>query len=224
MSSDIPEDLRGHFKALEQQAVFLMRSGNYELAEKIFQAMLDTIFERQEVENRRVHKGSFFHNIGISRVLQKRLMDAMRSFLLAYVEDCINEEESADKAPAARILMTGFFLRKQNMLWIKDAVRVRRQRGEDLLNPENVLGGFLSHIGVSENDLFTLCSRLPELELVRNKLVVNLTPKAKQALDKTVSETTNRVLQKALSISKKRGGQRVTENDIQEAIRQLREE
>lgn len=226
MNTELPEDLRSHFYALEQQAASLMRSGHYELAEKIFYAMLETVMKRQQ--KGRIHKGSYFYNIGFSQVLQDRLIDALHNILLAYVEDClntqINQENSADTLPAARVLRKGFLITDQNLKVIKDIVRGKKQNGEIIFDPEEVFKDFLHDLSVDENNLYALCARRPQLDQVKDTLIVSLTPEAKHALDEIVSKMGDKVLRRAIDIARRRQARVVAEDDVMEAIRQLEEE
>ena len=228
MGTELSRDLRSNFIVLEQQANSLLRSGNYELAEKIFRAMLDTVMKRQQTEERRIHKGSYLHNIGFSILLQDRLMEALHSFLLAYVEDTlnvsINHEDDADKAPAGRVLKQGFSVINRNLQSIKNIARSKKKSGAVVYDPNNLFEEFLQQVQVDEQNLFALCDRPPTPSQVRGQLVVNLTPEAKRALDAAVSRTGNMLLQIAVTIARKRGRiSEVTEDDIKEAIRQLEE-
>ena len=225
MTAKLPEDLRGHFYALEQQAVSLMRDGKYEVAERIFSALLETVFERQGQENKRIHKGSYFYNIGLSQLLQNRLIDSLHSFLLAYIEDCLNvqvdHEDKADALPAARVLRRGFDVIERNLGVIKNIARETKQSNGIILNPENLFRDFLGETQTDYNDLFTLCAQQPQLARLKNMLIINLTPKARVALDQIVSQTGDKVLERAMLIAQKRKAQAVTEDDIREAIKQL---
>ena len=190
--------------------------------------MLETVIKRQESEKRRIHKGSYFHNIGFSLVLQNRLLDALRNFLLAYIEDSINtsinQEARADTAPAARVLKRGFLLRTHIMETIKEIVISKKQNQEIILNPEDVLAELLENVHITEDDLFSLCTKPPHLDQAKDTLFVNLTPEAKSSLDQIVTKMTNRVLQRAATIAKKRNSKVVTGDDVKKAIKQLERE
>jgi hypothetical protein len=225
LDAELSEDLRGHFYALEQQATSLMREGKYEVAEKLFQTMLETVFKRQQEEKRRIHKGSYFHNIGFSQLLQNRLTDSLHNFLLAYIEDClnvqVNHEDEADALPAARVLRKGFKLIDGNLNLLKNIARTKKQDNEIILNPENLFEDFLRRTNTDVNDLFALCAEPPQFEQLRDTLIINLTPEAKTALDQIVSQMGNKVLERASLIAQKRKAKAVTEADVREAIMQL---
>jgi hypothetical protein len=225
LNTSLPEDLQGDFGSLEQQAVSTMRNGNYELAEKILKAMLETIMKRQEAEKRRIHKGSFFHNIGFSLALQNRLIDSLHNFLLAYIEDCLNtqtdQEELADKLPAARVLRKGFVVRERNLALIRNVTCDKKRLGRIILDPQDILKEILDTIDLNENDLFKLCAVPPSLDGVMNSLVVNLTPEASRVLNDVVAKRMDEVLRIAATIAKKKGEPAVTDDDVREAIEQL---
>lgn len=225
LNTELPEDLRGHFYALEQQATSLMRDGKYEVAEKLFFTMLETVFERQQEEKRRIHKGSYFHNIGLSQLLQNRLMDSLHNFLLAYIEDClnvqVNQEDNADTQLAARVLRKGFKVIDENFNLLKNIARTKKQTKEIIIDPENLFKDFLSKTNTDENNLFALCAQPPQFEQLKNTLIINLSPKAKEVLDQIVSRMGNKVLERASLIAQKRKAKAVTEADVRAAIRQL---
>lgn len=228
LSSEIPKDLQNIFSGLEQQAVATLRAGQYELAEKLFRTMLDTIMKHQTDEKRRIHKGSLYHNIGFSLVLQNRLNDGLRNFLLAYIEDCLNvptnREDEADGYPAARVLRKGFSLQERYLIDLKQTLRSTKLSNRQVLDPDATLGDFLKDAGVDQDDLSALCSRKPTIADVRDTLVVNLTPEAKQVLDNIVSKQTDDVIRKAAAIARRRKSSFVTDADVKEAIGQLEEE
>ena len=226
MSAELPEDLKGHFAALEQQAYSLLRTGKYELAEKLYRLMSDTVINRQETENRRIHKGAYLHQIGFSLVLQDRLSEALQNFLLAYVEDTLNvpltREDDADGFPAARVLREGFHLGNANFQMIKEISRRKKEDSVVVKNPTVVLEEYLNQIPIDQSELLSLCDRIPSQADLRRLLIVNLTPQARRALNEVTSKLAQRVLRLASDLAKARGHpDQVTEEDISDAIKRL---
>jgi histone H3/H4 len=227
MSSDVPGDLQPYFSSLNQNAVGLMRDGNYRLAEQLFQTMLETILERQRTEKRRIHKGSFYYNLGLVKTLQEKLVDAYTDFLLAYIEDCINSpvgsEENAEFAPAARALMNGFKMQLSDLRHIQGIVRLKRDTNE-LFDPNVILTEFVKHLDRPQKTLIALLPDGLKIDQVKNELIVTLSPKAQQSLNEVATKMANKVLHRARIIAKKRNSPTVTEEDIVLAITELKGE
>lgn len=225
MSAELPQDLRSHFATLEQQAYSLLRTGNYALAENLYRLMLDTVIKRQETENRRIHKGGYLHQIGFSLVLQNKLLDALKSFLLAYVEDTLNVpltyENNADEAPAARVLRNGFHLTDATFQAIKGLSTKEKETGRVVKKPELILRKYLRQRQISEKELFSLCDPVPTSEDIQRQLIVTLTPQAQKVLNETVSKLGERLLHTAINIAKSKGHKEITEEDIEEAKMKL---
>ena len=55
MNSDLPDDMKQYVPAVEQAAMITLRVGNYKLAEKLLRDVLETVLERQTLDNRRIH-------------------------------------------------------------------------------------------------------------------------------------------------------------------------
>lgn len=156
MDSDLPQDMKEYVPAVEQAAMITLRAGNYALAKRIIRELLEAVLDRQKLDNRRIHKGSFYYNIGFSLAMQNQLTEALRNFLLAYVEDCINArktEDEADTFPAARVLIKGFSIGEKSLSSIKNLVSNNRKTPADLIDPEIVFKSFLKESRVEEKIL-----------------------------------------------------------------------
>lgn len=225
MSAELPQDLKSHFATLEQQAYSLLRTGNYALAENLYRLMLDTVIKRQETENRRIHKGGYLHQIGFSLVLQDRLSDALKSFLLAYVEDTLNvplsRENDADGAPAARVLRNGFHLTDATFQAIKNLSRKEKETDRVVKKPETILKKYLRQRQITEKELLSLCAPVPTFDDIQRQLIVTLTPQAQKVLNETVSKLGEQLLQEAIIIAKSKGHKEITEEDIEDAKKKL---
>jgi len=225
LSAELPQDLKSHFATLEQQAYSLLRTGNYALAENLYRLMLDTVIKRQETENRRIHKGGYLHQIGFSLVLQDRLSDALKSFLLAYVEDTLNvplsRENDADGAPAARVLRNGFHLTDATFQAIKNLSRKEKETDRVVKKPETILKKYLRQRQITEKELLSLCAPVPTFDDIQRQLIVTLTPQAQKVLNETVSKLGEQLLQEAIIIAKSKGHKEITEEDIEDAKKKL---
>ena len=219
MSIELPEDLRPDFISFENQAFNLLRSGKYELAEKLYRMMLDVVLNRQIVIGRRIHKGSYYHMIGFSLALQKKLCDALQNFMLAYIEDTlstpIEQENAADSAPAGNVLINGFHINGEVLKRVKELSKQNKKENIAIYNPEKLL----TDVGIP--DLLTQCNPQPEVKDVTNVLLVTLTPTAQKTWQENVAKMSEKIIQIARVLAKQREHTEITEDDINDAIEEM---
>lgn len=217
-SVELPKDLQPLIVSLENQAFVYLRSGKYEFAERLYSTMLDVVLDREKSENKRIHKGTYFHMIGFSLALQKKLHDSLERFLQAYIEDVLSTplglEDKADKAPAANVLMNGFHVSPESFRRIKDIAKQNKIK-ENIDARQKVMDA------LNVIDLFSLCNPKPEIKDVISILLVTLTPSAQKLLQENVSQRGEKILRVAGVIAKERGHPEVLEEDISDAIAQL---
>lgn len=215
---------KNQFAGLEQQAISAMRSGDYQFAEKIYRLILDDVREIQEKDNTRIHKGGYYHQLGFILLLEGRLLDSMRSFFLAYIEDTLNvplgQEDAADTAPAARVLKNGFHLTDETFKATKSISKASRA-GSVVKTPEVILSKVLAAKRINEGGLLSLCNPIPNADEVRRQLFVNLSPQAEKTLNGMMNERMQRVVELAAFIARESGHNVVTEEDIKTAIKKL---
>ncbi len=76
--------------------------GRYGEVSRFFKNQYDLLFKAQEAEERPIHKRGPLHNRGVALFAEERADEAIRSVLLAYVEDTLNVgydlEDDADRA------------------------------------------------------------------------------------------------------------------------------
>lgn len=226
MGNELPEDMIKYIPFLEQAAMVTLRAGNYSLSETVLRSILNVVLERQRSDGKRIHKGSFYHNIGFSLVMQKELLNAFRNFLMAYIEDCINlpeREDEADKYPAGRVITKGFVIHQENLSSIKKIVKEKRLTPEKLLEPEDIFRLLLKERGIKETDIESLCFKPFSIDRIQSTLFVSLTGEAAEFLNEIVSKKKEAIIQKAAEIATRRGSKIVTGADIREAKKQLGE-
>jgi len=104
LSADIPVSLRESIRDKEYEASRLLALENYTKAETIYDEIFTELFEKQSIEDRRIHLGASLHMKGISLLFQNKFKEALQNFVLAYITDTVNspvgEESNADQAPA----------------------------------------------------------------------------------------------------------------------------
>lgn len=87
---EVPDKLRDKYLQLATEGLVSLYVGRYENAEKLFSEQYKLLFDAQDSENRPIHKGLPLHNRGLALFTLGRQEEALRSILLAYVEDTLN--------------------------------------------------------------------------------------------------------------------------------------
>jgi histone H3/H4 len=218
----LPPDLQKYFANIEEQAATMLRSGDYALSENMYRLMLNIVFERQK-DNGRIHKGGYYHQIGFTLVLQKKLEPAILNFLLAYIEDTINtdlgHENDADKAPASRVLRESFHIQITVLDTIKKISIVKKRTGNIEKQPEMILNEFLEASDANREHLLSLCDPVPTADDIRRSLIINLSPDAQKTLQQAISERNEQILRLAAELAKQNGHPDTVEaDDIKSAI------
>lgn len=105
---NIPEDIAPTVNGLRAVAATELRNGNYKRAEALYLRELEIIIKKEKEQQASIHKGATYYNLGLSRLLQNRVKDALKDIFQAYVEDLFNvpqgEENRADDAYARKVL------------------------------------------------------------------------------------------------------------------------
>jgi len=139
--------------SIELKAVESFQSGNLQKSHEHYQEMLDSIFEAQQKENRAIHKGLPLHMMGVIHLLQKEENQALKYFLLAYVEDTLtaplNKEEQADTAPAYHNIINVLAFDFQILEKIKNISKDKKKKKIEIYHPEVIL----KELGLNVNNL-----------------------------------------------------------------------
>lgn len=146
-----------------------LRVGRYEIAEELFRRQLPLIMEWQEKIDRPIHKGAPLHMIGICLLYQEKIDEALRFFLLAYIEDTLNVgfelESEADLLPASLMLRNTFQIDVGFLKGIKEYVAHLKSKGEwaQARDPAKILEVVLNR--VRPPSLRALCKSIPKVVL-----------------------------------------------------------
>ena len=182
MGSEIPSDLTNTVANLENQAFQLLRRGDYASAEKIYRLIDEILRKRQLSEKKRIHKGSPLHMIGFALLLQRKLEESLKFFMLAHIEDALStplgKEEEADSAPAGQVLRKAFQVNSESLQTIKKISLAKKQLEAPVFDPGTILDEFLSSKEVDQ--ILSLCQVSPDAERIQRQLLVYLTPRAKK--------------------------------------------
>jgi tetratricopeptide (TPR) repeat protein len=159
----ISKEILSGILEIEKEAYIKLRVGVYSEAEDLFEKELGILMQRQESEDRPIHKGSPLHMIGICLLYQEKTDKALRFFLLAYIEDTLNVgfelESEADLAPASLTLRSLFGINVDFLKKIKDYVRVLKSSGKwaKARDPLEILSA------LQPRNLLTLCRSMPKV-------------------------------------------------------------
>jgi len=222
----MPRSLTGRFAALDRQASAMLVRGDYRIAEKLFSLILDTIREIEDRDHKHFHKGTYLYSHGLSLVLQGEFARGLNSLLLAYVEDALNvmpgQEFEVDDGLVARTLRKLFHVAEAHLDRVKEIARGLKAEQLKVRDPEEIIDAFFRESRIPRDSVLHLCDPKPTFQDINNRLIMELSPEARNALDEAMSETEEVLLQRATSIAKERGrAGRITEGDVREAIRQL---
>lgn len=107
-----------------------------------YKEMLNIIFKYQEIESRPIHKGLPYHNLGVIFFSEKKHNDALKNYILAYIEDALNfpsgSEDFADTYPAYYNLNNVFVFSSDILNKIKQIAKKYKDIGKKIYNPENI--------------------------------------------------------------------------------------
>jgi hypothetical protein len=137
-AAPLPLELNQRFEGMALANESLMLSQQYEEARKGFQQIYDMLLEEQPA-HARYHKGYPLHQIAMSFLLAGKPQDALRYFILAYIEDLLlqreGEEDKADEMPASKNLRGVYKVPESALRQLKEIVRRRKKMGELVQDP-----------------------------------------------------------------------------------------
>lgn len=139
--TQLPSELEQRFEGMALANESLMLSQRYDEARKGFQQIFDMLLKEQPA-GARYHKGYALHQIGMTLLLAGKSREALRYFILAYIEDLLlqkeGEEDKADKMPASRNLRGVYKVPESALDQLKDIARRRKKMGEIVRDPNIV--------------------------------------------------------------------------------------
>ena len=162
----VPETLRLRTRETEVEGLIALYSGRYRDAEILFRRQYETFLAAQSEEGRPIHKGGPLHNLGLSILVQgpERFEEGLRNILLAYIEDVLssqyNEEDEADRAPAATFLRDIVQIRLRILAGIKSFVRGIKSRGlwSAQTDPSPILAESARAMGIEADNFRSQCA------------------------------------------------------------------
>lgn len=168
-TSPLPPDLDKKLQGMWFANGSLVLSRQYDKAKMGFEEAYKMLLDKQPRESR-YHKGHLLHQIGIILVLSGNAPEALRYFILAYIEDLLNvkreEEDKADDAPAGRTLRGVYKVKEAALRQLKVIVREKRSSGSVVQNPESVFNELAQ--GKTPKD-FTQPESIPNLGVEKRK-------------------------------------------------------
>jgi HEPN domain-containing protein len=118
---------------------------NYPESMKLYNKILDLLEQTQTNINRPIHKGVPLHMIGLCYSSTNEHDKALRYIMLAYIEDTLNVnfkfEDSADAAPAARMLRDYYNINPKILQAVKELSQKAKSDGKwsKILDPNTIL-------------------------------------------------------------------------------------
>ena len=161
----LPDDLAQLYADLSNQGLLAQRIGRPEEAVRQFSKLYSRLRDAQDAHTR-YHKGGPLHNLGISYLLAGDNENALRNFLLAYVEDLLSKPEEevykADREAAAQALRLGYDFDEGVLLAAKEVVQEEKTQKRLILSPEAVLREALRNMKAGDDiGLLTFARRRP---------------------------------------------------------------
>jgi tetratricopeptide (TPR) repeat protein len=146
-AATLPRDLQTDFDAAALKASLDIQTGRFDDAASTLTKLYEQMLQRQPAGTR-YHKGFPLHNIGYALVRLGRPEEALRFFLLAYIEDLLTqnpgEEDAADGAPASQTLRLAYRIGSDLFDRLKNVVREKKKTNVVVQNPEGILSEFAS--------------------------------------------------------------------------------
>jgi hypothetical protein len=137
----LPPDLNQEFKGMVLANEALMYSRDYQKALEGFKSIYRLLLDKQPL-NIRYHKGYPLHQIGITLFLSGKQDEALKYFVLAYIEDLLSKEEGqedkADDEPAGKTLRGAYGVSEDSLVRFKQVALEKKKLRQAVRNPEVV--------------------------------------------------------------------------------------
>ncbi|MFC2059847.1 tetratricopeptide repeat protein [Chloroflexota bacterium] len=137
----LPPELQKELDDTAGKYSICIHTQQYDAALSIITDLRDRMLAWQKEYGKRFHKGYPLHNIGYALYLQNKHEEAVKYFILAYIEDLISadNEDEADSTPAGQTLLHGYKLDQKLLKPLKQTVLEFRNQDKEILEPEEVL-------------------------------------------------------------------------------------
>lgn len=137
----LPKEAQIEFDCQAREYSIFIYAQQYDSALIIIRKLYDKMLGWQEKYHKRFHKGYPIHNIGYTLYLQNNIPDALKYFILAYIEDLLSaeSEDEADSTPAGQALIVGYRLSSELLQLLKQKVHQLKEQDRIPLKPEEVI-------------------------------------------------------------------------------------
>jgi hypothetical protein len=137
----LPEQLQRKFDDMAKKYSISIHTQNYPTALTIIKNLYDRMLVWQQQYQKRFHKGYPIHNIGYTLYLQNKHQEAIKYFVLAYIEDLLSAEaeSEADSTPAGKTLLLGYRVSPESLIPLKETVIELKREGRMPTEPEEVI-------------------------------------------------------------------------------------
>lgn len=166
---NFPKELSEKNQEIRLKGAVALQSGNYKEARRIFEENYAMLCSAQSEFKKPFHKGDVLFNLGLAFFYLKDYDNAIKNFLLAYIEDTLSSkedyEDNADRAPAAQILRDVYIFDLRVLREIKKLVRKTKldKLLEKATEPEKILQTVVELLKIDLEHLSKLAERLPEI-------------------------------------------------------------
>lgn len=164
----LPPELDTEAQRIESEGWVQYLLKKFEEAKKQYEKDLALRYKFQESEKRPVHKGAPLHMLGVCTLYQGKMDESIPFFLQAYAEDTLltdyDEEDEADRSPAATVLREVIAIRMRAFRAIKFVAReLKKSKWDQLFDPMEIVKPSLEQLGLELKDAHKL--RLSSVQL-----------------------------------------------------------
>ena len=137
----LPEEAQREVDELSKKYLLYVHTQAYDEALHIMRSLYRRMLDWQKQYGTRFHKGHPIHNIGYTLHLKNKQQDALKYFILAYIEDLLSAdaEDQADSTPAGRTLLLGYEYSPSVLSLLKQTVSRLKKENKTPYTPEEVL-------------------------------------------------------------------------------------
>lgn len=137
----LPQKLQRQYDNMASIYEGNIHSGHYREALIVAKSLYKNMLDWQKTNNQRYHKGYPIHNIGYALHLQNANKEALKYFILAYIEDLFSADrlEEAYTTPAGQTLLLGYKYSIELLELLKEEVTELKNQGKVPFDPEEVL-------------------------------------------------------------------------------------
>lgn len=159
---ELPPDLAQKFDSLGQSGLAAIRERNFLEARGSFKYLYETLLNSQP-NGESYHKGFPLHNWAIATLLARDPQEALRLFILAFVEDALSQEPSKESdardTPAGQVVWLLYEVDPKLLIAIEQLAR-RHKPDRLLSDPQELLDEVLEQTGLALNNVAAKTIRL----------------------------------------------------------------